>query len=73
MRIIYNKLSLEIIQVVEDDTSITALSPNVAAIYGDAETIRTTGVGLGLDESIDEWTTLNQELINSFDQYLGIF
>jgi hypothetical protein len=72
MRIVYTKLSLEIIQIVENDNSITALSPNAGAIQGDAETIRTTGISLGLDSSIDEWSTLTQELIDSFDEYLGI-
>jgi hypothetical protein len=49
MRVVYNKLSKEIVQVVEDDNSITAFPPDLAVIQGDEGEIVTIAQALSLD------------------------
>jgi hypothetical protein len=49
MRVVYNKLTLEIVQVVEDESSITALPANVGVLQGDNDVIVITAQALGLD------------------------
>lgn len=51
MRVIYNKLTKEISQVVQDDNSITLFPDDYGVIQGDADTVEVLAVALGLDVS----------------------
>ena len=67
MRIVYNKLSLEIIQVIEDDNTITAFPPDIGVIQGDADVIAITGAALGLDLSLINGLNMTPELIKVYE------
>lgn len=51
MRVIYNKLSKEVVQVVDDENSITAYPANLSVIQGDGDMIVLSAVAIGLDLS----------------------
>lgn len=59
MRIIYDKLSLEVVQVVEDENSITAFPSNLGVIQGDDTLISTMIVSLGLNFNGEIPNTIN--------------
>jgi hypothetical protein len=51
MRLIYDKISNEIIKVIEDGNSITAFPENLGVIQGDLGTVATIAALIGLDVS----------------------
>jgi hypothetical protein len=51
MRVVYDKLSKEIVTVIEDENSITAFPANLGVIQGDAEMIVQSATAIGLDVS----------------------
>lgn len=63
MRVVYDVNNLQIIQVTDDDSSITSFPSNCGVIQGDSITIATIGTTLGIDLSqITNLDMTNNEL-----------
>ena len=62
MRIIYDKLTKDIVTVIADDNSITAFPAGMGVIQGDDDVVKELAVALGLDVSQKPNFNMTQEL-----------